>query len=54
MRVLRERRGTPLSEIPILIAALAGEGLGGTEMELRLLAAQLAEAGVPVLVERPA
>lgn len=46
MRVLRQRRGTPMREIPAIVELLQGEGLTGTEAELRLLAAQFAEAGV--------
>ncbi|GIE78049.1 hypothetical protein Aph02nite_39990 [Actinoplanes philippinensis] len=53
MKVVRERRGTPLSEISGVVELLQGAGLTGTEMELRLLAAQFAEAGVPTSVEDP-
>ncbi|MEU8664918.1 hypothetical protein [Actinoplanes philippinensis] len=51
MRVVRERRATPLSEIAAVVELLQGAGLTGTEMELRLLAGQFAEAGVPASVE---
>jgi hypothetical protein len=51
MRVLRKRLGTPLAGVPALVELLQGDGLTGTEMELRLLAAQLAEAGVTTSVE---
>ncbi|BEL07412.1 hypothetical protein Q0Z83_056030 [Actinoplanes sichuanensis] len=50
MRVLRERRGTPMAEIAALLETLRGPGLIGTEMELRLLAGRLAEAGVTASV----
>ncbi|GIE36460.1 hypothetical protein Ait01nite_095050 [Actinoplanes italicus] len=53
MKVLRERLATPLPEMSALVATLAGAGLGGTEMELRLLAQQFTEAGVSALVQRP-
>jgi hypothetical protein len=51
MKVLRKRRGTSLAGIPALVELLQGVGLTGSEMELRLLAAQLAEAGVTASVE---
>jgi hypothetical protein len=53
MRVLRERRGTPLAEISELAGVLDAAGLGGTEMELRLLAEQFGQAGVSTLVQLP-
>jgi hypothetical protein len=53
MKVMRERRGTPLPEISALVTTLGRAGLGGTEMELRLLAEQLAAAGVSATVQRP-
>ncbi|MBW6434836.1 hypothetical protein KZ829_13925 [Actinoplanes hulinensis] len=53
LKVLRDR-GTALSDIAAMLTALTGQGLPGTEMELRLLSMRLDGAGVTTLSrERP-
>jgi hypothetical protein len=51
MKVLRERRGTPLAQLSGLVELLRGPGVTGTGAEIRLLSAQFAEAGVPTSVD---
>lgn len=53
MKVLRER-GAALSDIAAMVTTLTGQGLAGTEAELRLLSMRLDGTGVTTLsVECP-
>lgn len=53
LKTVRELFGVPLSEVHTRLRDLAGDGVKGTEVELRMLAARLEAAGFSVSVQIP-